>query len=211
MKESSRRGVPLPGSAGPEKSSPTDAGSTPENGQSIVSSGKNHRRAGKSVASAKEGEALEGLAQHLIREARAWRIYAGVVALLFVTAAGFFLAVGTVTGSVLVSVGGAGRRESRFLLAYAGILCGVLAALCVPAFVIGRIRGKRVAALAAEAPLDCTQALRHAMSTGNLVLAGFFSLPALVCALKSRAYVQKNKGRLEAVRNRQRKAGERRG
>ena len=211
MKESSRRGVPLPGIAEPTKARPTGSGTIPEEGQSIVSSGNSARRPRRSVASAREGEALDSFLQNLTREAWAWQIYAGIVALLFVTAAGFLLTVGAVTGSVLIGVGGAGKSESRFLLAYAGILCGVLAAACVPAVVIGIIRGKRVAALAGTAPMDCTEALRHAMSIGNLVLAGFFSLPALVFALKNRAYVQKNKGRLEAVRNRQRKAGEGRG
>ena len=147
MKESSRRGVPLPGIAEPTKARPTGSGTIPEEGQSIVSSGNSARRPRRSVASAREGEALDSFLQNLTREAWAWQIYAGIVALLFVTAAGFLLTVGAVTGSVLIGVGGAGKSESRFLLAYAGILCGVLAAACVPAVVIGIIRGKRVAAL----------------------------------------------------------------
>ena len=204
MKNESRRGVPV-SKGGAGRSTVSEKLPLPEDdgAESIVAGKRTPAKSRRPASTQKEKTAFDAFLRNLEREAAAWRAWALIVLALLIAAVGFLLTVGFVTGSMLAGLGGAGSKDSRFLLTYAGLLCAGLAVLCIPAVAVGLYKGRKISALCDGAGLNCSEALDHARSTRNLVLAGLFSLPALIAALKNRSFVNNNLRLLESVERRQ--------
>lgn len=185
-------GGPVPGAPLPVGTAPIPAPAAPEPLAPIAP---------------EDSRAYKELRMHLHQESKAWRFGAIGVLVLMMGFVGLFLSFG---GFASLFFSDAGTREvvdglfvTSILVTYAVFLTLLL----LPVVIMGFVMGSKVHRYWEEAASDCGNALKHAGSVGVIVLAGFFSTPALIFIIINFVKTKRNRAELEAVLAHQKAAG----
>ena len=97
--------------------------------------------------------------------------------------------------------------DGVFMASFFTIYGGVMTLLLLPVVIVGFVMGTKVLRYWEQAASDCGNALKHAGSVGVIVLAGFFSTPALIFIIINFVKTKRNRAELEAVLAHQKTVG----
>ena len=154
-----------------------------------------------------DSRAFKELRTHLHQESKAWRFGAIGVLVIMMGFAGLFLTLGGLSGLAVSDMGREYAGSGLFMASFFTIYGGVMTLLLLPVVIVGFVMGSKVLRYWEQAPTDCANALKHAGSVGVIVLAGFFSTPALIFIIINFVKTKRNRAELEAVLARQKAAG----
>ena len=143
--------------------------------------------------------AFQALRTHLHQESKAWRFYAIGVLVIMMCCAGLFLALGGLSGLALTDIDREYAVGGALLASFFTVYGLVITLLLLPVVIVGFVMGSKVFRYWEESAKDCANALKHAGSVGVIVLAGFFSTPALIFIIINFVNVKRNRAELEAV------------
>lgn len=143
--------------------------------------------------------AFQALRTHLHQESKAWRFFAIGVLVMMMGLAGLLLALGGFTGLIVSDMGTNDAVGGLFVVSVFVFYGIFLTVMMLPVVIMGFVMGSKVHRYWEEAAVDCTNALKHAGSVGVIVLAGFFSLPALIFIIINFVNTKRNRAELEAV------------
>lgn len=146
-----------------------------------------------------ESKAFQALRMHLHQESKAWRFFAIGVLVIMMACAGLFLWIGGLAGLELSSWPNSDPASGYFALGFTAVWGGVMTLTLLPVVIVGFVMGSKVIRYYNEAAADCENALKHAGSVGVIVLAAFFSTPALIFIIINFVKTKRNRAELEAV------------
>lgn len=154
-----------------------------------------------------DSRAYKELRMHLHQESKAWRFGAIGVLVIMMGFAGLFLTLGGLSGLAMADMDREYAAGGFFMASFFTIYGGVMTLLLLPVVIVGFVMGTKVHRYWEEAAADCGNALKHAGSVGVIVLAGFFSTPALIFIIINFVKTKRNRAELEAVLAHQKAAG----
>ena len=148
-----------------------------------------------------DSRALRELRMHLHQESKAWRFFA-IGMLVFMMGYVLYLVLLSGAGLRLIEADDDPAFNAVFM-SFFGVFGSLSALLFLPVVIMGFVMGSKVHRYWEESAVDCTNALLHAGSVGVIVLAGFFSTPALIFVIINFVKTKRNRAELEAVQARQ--------
>ena len=151
--------------------------------------------------------AYRELRMHLHQESKAWRFGAIGVLVIMMAFAGIFLTLGGLSGLAVSDMDRQYVADGVFMASFFTIYGGVMTLLLLPVVIVGFVMGTKVLRYWEQAASDCGNALKHAGSVGVIVLAAFFSTPALIFIIINFVKTKRNRAELEAVLAWQKAAG----
>ena len=143
--------------------------------------------------------AFRALRMRLHQESKAWRFFAIGVLVIMMGFAGLSLTIGGLSGLALTDADRDYAAGGLFMAGFFTVYGLSMTLTMLPVVIMGFVMGSKVHRYWEEAASDCGNALKHAGSVGVIVLAGFFSLPALIFIIINFVNTKRNRAELEAV------------